>query len=98
MTTSKRYERRGQTDITLAELIERKLISHGEVIRLGFSDHYAEITEKGMIEWRGVVYKSPTAAAVAITQSSVNGWTRWRINRDDEWVPLDRARKEARGK
>lgn len=48
-------------------------------------------------EWTqdGKTYSSPSAAAYAVTGSSVNGWTFWTVKRpgDGGWTPIGQLRK-----
>jgi hypothetical protein len=55
---------------------------------------HASVRDDGSIRLQGKVYASPTAAAEAATQYSVDGWLFWKYERaPGDWVPLDELRK-----
>lgn len=54
----------------------------------------AAVRPDGTIRRRGRTYRSPTAAAVAVTKYSVDGWWFWKYERaPGDWVRLDELRK-----
>ena len=54
----------------------------------------AAVRDDGTIRLQGKVYQSPTAAAVAVSNYSVDGWWFWKYERaPGDWVRLDELRK-----
>lgn len=54
----------------------------------------AAVRDDGRIRFQGKTYASPTAAAVAATEYSVDGWQFWKYERaPGDWVRLDELRK-----
>jgi len=54
----------------------------------------ATVRDDGSIRFQGKTYASPTAAAVAATKYSVDGWQFWKYERaPGDWVRLDQLRK-----
>ena len=58
-------------------------------------EYLAEVKD-GYIWVNGKRYPSPSAAAVAVTGSPVNGWRWWEVKRpqDSEWISLDQLREK----
>lgn len=57
---------------------------------------YFAKAENGALVYDGERYKSPSAAARAVTGSSVNGWRFWecKLPGGTKWKLIDRVRKE----
>jgi len=56
--------------------------------------YQATVRDDGTIRLQGRTYQSPTAAAVAVTKYSVDGWVFWKCERaPGDWVRLDELRK-----
>jgi hypothetical protein len=54
----------------------------------------ASVRGDGTIRLQGKVYQSPTAAAIAVSKYSVDGWWFWKYERaPGDWVRLDELRK-----
>ena len=54
----------------------------------------ATVRDDGSIRLQGKVYQSPTAAAVAVSKYSVDGWWFWKYERaPGDWVRLDELRR-----
>jgi hypothetical protein len=54
----------------------------------------ATVRDDGTIRFQRTVYHSPTGAAVAATNYSVDGWLFWKYQRaPGDWVALDTLRK-----
>lgn len=56
------------------------------------------IVREGGLLYEGKIYDSPSAAACAITETSVNGWRFWncRLPGKTEWISIDSLRKRNR--
>ncbi len=57
---------------------------------------YSAKVENGALIFNGKRFKSPSGAAVEITESPVNGWRFWECKMPGEasWVLIDRLRKK----
>jgi hypothetical protein len=68
---------------------------HGTEFRASYSGryYYANVDD-GAIVYNGKSYKSPSSAATAITNTSVNGWNFWecRLPGEKVWVSMRRMR------
>lgn len=54
----------------------------------------AVIRRDGRIRYDGVVYDSPSAAAIAVIGRNCNGWQFWKYERaPGDWVPLTTLRR-----
>ncbi|NHZ86779.1 MAG: DUF2924 domain-containing protein [Planctomycetia bacterium] len=56
--------------------------------------HYRAVVEDGFIILNGKKYKSPSPAAVSITNNSVNGWIFWecKLPNNQRWITLKSLR------
>lgn len=70
---------------------------HGTKFRADYKGqtYYAK-AENGALVYNGEGYKSPSAAARAVTDSSVNGWRFWecKLPGGTKWKLIDKVRKE----
>lgn len=57
---------------------------------------FAEIGD-GAIWVNGKAYKSPSAAAIAVAGTSVNGWRLWemKLPGEERWIPIDALRRRS---
>ncbi len=56
--------------------------------------HWAYLRKDGMIRHKKKLFKSPSAAAFAITKHGVDGWHAWLYQRaPGDWIKLDELRK-----
>jgi hypothetical protein len=54
----------------------------------------ARIRRDGTILYDGIVYKTPSAAGIAVRKRSTNGWQFWHYERaPGDWVPLGKIRQ-----
>ncbi|MFH0911359.1 MAG: hypothetical protein V1918_07655, partial [Planctomycetota bacterium] len=57
-------------------------------------NYMAAVRTNGLIRLHNVLYKSPTAAAMAITKKPTNGWYVWHYkNAEGKWIRLRKLRK-----
>ena len=73
------------------------LLPEGSVLRKKYKGQVYEVEVRGgQILYNGKGYTSPSGAAVAVTGSSVNGWTFWEVKRpnDGDFKLLDSLRTE----
>ncbi|MCZ2826090.1 MULTISPECIES: DUF2924 domain-containing protein [unclassified Modestobacter] len=70
---------RGTVD--LLTLLQASALSVGDVLTVRYkgTEYRATVTADGHLSLSGRDYPSPTAAAVAITGSNVNGWRFWKV-------------------
>ncbi|MDP5182252.1 DUF2924 domain-containing protein [Blastococcus sp. BMG 814] len=70
---------RGTVDVFA--LLQASLLSVGDVLNARYKgvEYRATVRGNGYLSLQGKDYPSPTAAAVAITGSNVNGWRFWRV-------------------
>ena len=70
---------------------------HGTQLRGKYKgrEHIAEVKD-GALLLNGKRYDSPSAAAMAITTSPVNGWVFWEVKvpGQDEWRPMKQLRRQ----
>jgi hypothetical protein len=61
---------------------------------------YQAVAQGGAMVYDGRRYKAPSAAAIAITGNSVNGWRFWECRRpgDSQWRPMVELWKNQRGR
>ena len=53
----------------------------------------AKIRRDGTILYDGIVYRTPSAAEIAVRKRSTNGWQCWQYERaPGDWVPLSKIR------
>ena len=58
---------------------------------------HAELQRDGQIQFKGKLYWTPSAAAVAAIGGACNGWAYWTFERTPgNWVPLDELRRRQR--
>jgi hypothetical protein len=56
--------------------------------------HIAVLKKNGMIRFKGEQYNSPSAAAVAIVGTAVNGWHFWSYrNKKGKWAKLSELKQ-----
>lgn len=54
----------------------------------------ARIRHDGTIRYDGVVYRTPSAAGMAVRKKATNGWQFWQYERaPGDWVPLSKIRE-----
>ncbi len=54
----------------------------------------ARIRRDGMIRYDGVIYKTPSAAGMAVRKRPTNGWQFWQVERaPGDWVSLTKIRE-----
>jgi len=70
-----------QGTVDVFALLRASLLSVGDVLTVRYkgTDYRATVTSNGHLSLHGRDYPSPTAAAVAITGGSVNGWQFWKV-------------------
>lgn len=89
-----------ESRITLAQLIDAGVLPVPLVLTRKYKGkiYQANITQKGTIEMtlngQTEVFDSPSAAAVAATNKSQNGWTWWIIEHDSSHATLNDYRKK----
>lgn len=69
---------------------------HGTKFRAEYEGRiYNARVENGALVYNGVRYKSPSAAAAAVTENSVNGWSFWECQKPGmtDWVKINELRK-----
>src|SRR5690242_3397131 len=69
---------------------------HGSEFRATYKgQQFTGTVRNGALELRGKRYKSPSAAAVAITENPVNGWTFWEclVPGSTKWKTISTFRK-----
>jgi hypothetical protein len=79
--------------VTIADLVAQGLVAVGQQLRLrGRSGATAVVVASG-IEYAGVTYTSPSAAAGAAKRGvSTNGWRAWQLELSGKWVDLAELR------
>ena len=56
--------------------------------------YIARARSDGTINYRGKIYTSPSAAAMAITKRPIDGWWAWKYQRaPGDWIRLDELRR-----
>ena len=84
---------------TLLDLLDRGLVKAGESVvatRKSLAGNTAVITAEGTLEFKGIVYGSPSAAAVAASGKKAEaGWEFWAAERDGSLVTLYELRLQA---
>jgi hypothetical protein len=91
---------RGQSDISLLDLLGLGLLRPGQklqLVRRKGPAVNATVTDRGTIVYEGTEFKSPSMAARAVKGFSVNGWVAWRTPQGNGTVNLDALRQQARG-
>ena len=70
-----------QGTVDVFALLRASLLSVGDVLTARYkgTDYRATVRSNGHLSLHGRDYPSPTAAAVAITGGSVNGWQFWKV-------------------
>ena len=92
MTTPKRAEPR----VAFGQLVERGLLSPGEVLHSLNGRRTARIRADGTLvaaDVRGSIYQ---VGATLEGAPSCNGWTYWHFRRDGVSVPIDLLRQQIR--
>lgn len=71
----------GRGTVDVFALLQASLLSAGDVLSVRYKgvEYRATVRANGHLSLQGKDYPSPTAAAVAITGGSVNGWRFWRL-------------------
>ena len=83
--------------VLFGELLERGLISAGEILYGKKDGIKAEVLSGGELRVGGFAGSIHRAGAQALGVPSCNGWNFWRIkNGDGELIPLDSLRRQAR--
>jgi len=73
-----------RSPVTVKDLLDAGLLIPGEKLQLqNRQDVIARVTKEGMVAWQGTEYTSPSTAATAARGMSTNGWTAWRLRRED---------------
>jgi hypothetical protein len=70
---------------------------HGTEFRADYSGRkYDAKVENGALVYNGKPYKTPSAAAMSITNTNVNGWGFWecKLPGKSTWLPIDKLRKK----
>lgn len=70
---------------------------HGSEFRAEYNGRiYHAKVDNGALVYEGKLYKSPSAAAMAITGNSVNGWIFWECKMPGKngWVLIEKLRKQ----
>lgn len=78
----------GQRLTTISDLIEAGVLAAGDVLLASDDSALATVLEDGRLDVDGKVFDSPDQAAVAITQTEVDGWTFWMTERAGMSQPL----------
>jgi len=56
--------------------------------------HRAVVRRDGWIRYDGMIYKTPSAAGMAIRKRQTNGWQFWQCERSPgDWIPLSKLRE-----
>jgi hypothetical protein len=89
------YERPRLT-LSIKDLMDAGLLKAGQQLRFRRrNDTQAQITSQGKILFRGVEYKTPSGAAKAVDDTTLNGWIIWQLKSEDKgWVTLARIRRQ----
>lgn len=69
---------------------------HGTKFRANYKGQiYKAEVDNGAIVYNNQRYTSPSSAAIAVTNTSVNGWLFWECKRplEDNWTNIDQIRK-----
>lgn len=86
--------------VTVKDLLDAGLLKPDQELRFfGRDAVIAIVTPQGSVFLEGVHYKSPTAAARAVTGTSTNGWKAWKSKGDDQqWNPISDLRERLRSR
>ncbi len=69
-------------------------IPHGTKVTATYNrERYEAEIKNGKFRYNGKAYNGPSPAAMSITNSSVNGWSFWGIEKEGKWKPLVHFRK-----
>ncbi|MCB2230289.1 DUF2924 domain-containing protein [bacterium] len=90
-TAQKSRRSTGRGAPPLAEYISKGFRIRGEYKGQRFR---ATVYKSGTIKFNGVLYNSPSSAAVAARGKQTSGWTFWRYKTGGEWVPLQELRRK----
>jgi len=72
----------------------KKLFAGKQIVAAHKGEKYsARVNRYGVIRLKGVIYETPTAAAVSITGKPTNGWNFWKVRNNGELVRLRKLRK-----
>lgn len=77
---------------TYPEEVEEKLLKNARTLRASYKSktYAAKWRRDNRIRFRGRLYDSPSAAAVAVLKRPANGWTFWHFERaPGDWVPIN---------
>lgn len=87
---------RVRVTLSIKDLMDAGLLQVGQKLRFRRRDDVqAQITSQGMVLFRGVEYRSPSGAAKAVRDTSLNGWIIWQTKSGDiDWVTLADIRKQ----
>ena len=73
-----------------------KYVRHGPMklrVRYKGKLYRAVVRRGGQIRYDGVVYKTPSAAGMAVRKRPTNGWQFWQCERSPgDWIPLSKLR------
>jgi hypothetical protein len=83
-----------RSKVSIKDLIDAGLLQPRQELQFGnHSDVRAKVTPHGNIVFKGVEYASPSAAAGHVNNTSINGWSAWRLNtKDAGWSTLSDLR------
>jgi hypothetical protein len=83
----------GEVEVNLPPLAKYTLPSRRLRAKYKGKLRRAVVRRDGRIRYDGVVYDSPSAAAIAVIGRNVNGWAFWKYERaPGDWVPLSMLR------
>jgi hypothetical protein len=81
----------------LSELIEAGMLAAGARLVATYkgAEYEAGVTEDGRLRFpNGSVESSLSTAAVRVTGRPTNGWTFWKLEKEDQMISLARLREE----
>lgn len=91
-----RQRRRHKTRTAKGTTPLKGLLERRQTLRAKYKgrEYRASLRRDGQIQYDGVLYKSPTAAARRIVRRTVNGWSFWNYRAAPrKWVPLSQLKR-----
>lgn len=96
MDNSEKHESKS-THETGAEFVSKGVVfPHGTKFRAEYKGKlYTAEIDDGAIVYNNQRYTSPSSAAIAVTDTSVNGWIFWECKRpyENNWTSIDKIRR-----
>jgi Restriction Enzyme Adenine Methylase Associated len=87
---------RERRTLSIKDLMDAGFMQVGQELRFRRRDDLkARITSQGLVLFRGVEYRTPSGAAKAVGDTTLNGWMAWQAKSEDaDWVVLADIRKQ----